>query len=456
VSQLNREAKQALESRLNTVWVVGEISNLKSYSSGHWYFTLKDEGAQISCAMFRGRNIYVSPKPENGQQVILRGKVSLYEERGNYQLIADSMEPAGDGRLRQAFEQLKSRLRVEGLFESTRKTPLPTRPKHIAVITSATGAAIRDILSILKRRSPDILVSVIPALVQGQSAANELCQAISKAQKFNDTVNKNHLNTDKNSANEADQTPIDVLIIGRGGGSLEDLWPFNEEPLARAISACKIPIVSAVGHETDITISDFVADARAPTPSAAAEMLSSDRRDTLSALKRHENQLQHHILNKLNQSRQQLDWRSQRLTRPDHKLALQSLKLQNLEARLTANQELRLQNLRVKLQNLSTALGHQHPGEDLQILEQTLERLSKGLKAAMRSRLEYVKRQLSLQSQLLNTVNPLSTLTRGYSITTDAENRVITSIKHMKTKQTIKTKLTDGCAISTIIQVIPD
>jgi exodeoxyribonuclease VII large subunit len=366
------------------------------------------------------------------------------------------MEPAGDGRLRQAFEQLKSRLRVEGLFESTRKTPLPTRPKHIAVITSATGAAIRDILSILKRRSPDILVSVIPALVQGQSAANELCQAISKAQKFNDTVNKNHLNTDKNSANEADQTPIDVLIIGRGGGSLEDLWPFNEEPLTRAISACKIPIVSAVGHETDITISDFVADARAPTPSAAAEMLSSDRRDTLSALKRHENQLQHHILNKLNQSRQQLDWRSQRLTRPDHKLALQSLKLQNLEARLTANQELRLQNLRVKLQNLSTALGHQHPGEDLQILEQTLERLSKGLKAAMRSRLEYVKRQLSLQSQLLNTVNPLSTLTRGYSITTDAENRVITSIKHMKTKQTIKTKLTDGCAISTIIQVIPD
>jgi exodeoxyribonuclease VII large subunit len=455
VSQLNREAKQALESRLNTVWVVGEISNLKSYSSGHWYFTLKDEHAQISCAMFRGRNMYVSPKPSNGQQVILRGKVSLYEERGNYQLIAESMEPAGDGRLRQAFEQLKSRLRNEGLFERATKAPLPARAQHIAVITSPTGAAIRDILSILKRRSPDILISIIPAVVQGQNAARELCQAIDTARNFNDSRGQQRRDKEK-PISEENINPIDVIILGRGGGSLEDLWPFNEESLARAIFACDIPIVSAVGHETDITISDFVADARAPTPSAAAEMLSSDKRDTLAALKRLDKRLQHHMQNKLNQARMQLDWRSQRLTRPDHKLKLQGATLQGLEARLVATQQQQLLQIKAKLQELSTALNHQHPGNELHRQKENLKQLGKTLKRLTLLRLEQGKQQLSLQSQLLNTVNPLSTLTRGYSITSDSENHIITSITQLQTGETLNTKLTDGCAISSVIQVIPD
>src|SRR5690625_2927780 len=257
VSQLNRRSKQILETHLPLVWVEGEVSNLSRPSSGHWYFTLKDDQAQVRCAMFRNRNQLVRFNPAQGQQLLLRARVSLYEGRGDYQLIVEHMEEAGFGALQRAFEELKTRLSQEGLFASERKRPLPTLPKHIGVITSPTGAAIRDILSVLKRRFPAVPVTVLPVPVQGKEAAPAIVSAL-------DLANRSEL--------------FDVLILARGGGSLEDLWPFNEEAVARAIYASRTPVVSAVGHEVDFSIADFVADVRAPTPSAAAELV--DRKST--------------------------------------------------------------------------------------------------------------------------------------------------------------------------------
>src|SRR5690606_31569338 len=248
VSQLNRRAKQLLETHLPLLWVEGELSNVSQPSSGHWYFTLKDDQAQVRCAMFRNRNMLVRFKPQQGQQVLLRARVSLYEGRGDYQLIAEHMEEAGAGALQRAYEELKQKLAAEGLFSDDLKQPLPSLPRHIGVITSPTGAAIRDILHVLARRFPAIPVTVLPVAVQGKEAAPQIVKAIQLA-------------------NRADL--FDVLILARGGGSLEDLWPFNEEVVARAIHASKLPIVSAVGHEVDFTIADFVADLRAPTPSVA-------------------------------------------------------------------------------------------------------------------------------------------------------------------------------------------
>src|SRR5690554_997535 len=253
VSQLNRRAKQLLETHLPLLWVEGELSNVSQPSSGHWYFTLKDAQAQVRCAMFRNRNQLVRFIPQQGQQVLIRARVSLYEGRGDYQLIAEHLEESGAGALQRAFDELKLKLAAEGLFEQSCKQPLPSLPRHIAVITSPTGAAVRDILSVLKRRFPAIPVTVIPVAVQGKEAAPQIVKAIEQA-------NRSGL--------------FDVLVVGRGGGSLEDLWPFNEEIVARAIFASALPVVSAVGHEVDFTIADFVADLRAATPTAAAELLA--------------------------------------------------------------------------------------------------------------------------------------------------------------------------------------
>jgi exodeoxyribonuclease VII large subunit len=258
VTELNRRARQLLEVHLATVWVRGEISNLSMPSSGHWYFTLKDDKAQIRCAMFRGNNALLRFKPEHGMQVIARGRVSLYEGRGDYQLIAENLQVDGAGNLQIAFEQLKAKLEDERLFDDDFKQELPTLPKHVGVITSPTGAAIRDILSIFKRRFPAIQISIFPVPVQGADAAPAIIKALQLANKH---------------------TGFDALILARGGGSLEDLWAFNEEAVARAVFASEIPVVSAIGHETDFTICDFVADIRAATPSAAAELLSPDIAD---------------------------------------------------------------------------------------------------------------------------------------------------------------------------------
>ncbi|MFW5824439.1 MAG: exodeoxyribonuclease VII large subunit, partial [Marinobacter sp.] len=256
VSELARQVRHLLESSFMQVWVEGELSSLSRPSSGHWYFSLKDQRAQVRCAMFRGFNQRVRPLPKEGDQVRIRGRVSLYESRGDFQIIVEHMEPAGLGALQQAFDALKARLQAEGLFAPERKKPLPAMPRHIGVVTSPTGAAIHDILIVLGRRCPGIPVTLYPTPVQGQTATASIVAAIQRAVRHGQA---------------------DVLIIGRGGGSLEDLWCFNEEAVARAIAACPIPTVSAVGHEVDVTIADFVADLRAPTPSAAAEKISPDQ-----------------------------------------------------------------------------------------------------------------------------------------------------------------------------------
>ena len=292
VARLNREARAILEGHFPLIWVEGELSNLARPSSGHLYFSLKDEQAQVRCAMFKPRNQLLGFKPDNGMQVLARARVSLYEGRGEFQLIIEHMEEAGDGALRRAFEQLKSKLAAEGLFDAAHKKPLPVLPRRIGVVTSPTGAAIRDILSVLKRRFPAIPVLVYPVPVQGQGAAEKIAGAIRLA---------------------AQHGECDVLIISRGGGSLEDLWAFNEEVVARAIYDCALPVVSGVGHEIDFTIADFVADHRAATPSAAAEMVSPDQADWLQQLRGFELRLTQLLRAMLGRNRQQLVWLEQRL-----------------------------------------------------------------------------------------------------------------------------------------------
>ncbi|MBV1889222.1 MAG: exodeoxyribonuclease VII large subunit [Proteobacteria bacterium] len=271
ISELNRQVKTLIEDGFPPLWVEAELSNLSQPSSGHLYFTLKDEKAQVRCAMFRGRNRFLQFKPKAGERVLARGQVSLYENRGDYQLIVDRMEPAGEGALRQAFEQLKQRLYQEGLFDAASKQELPTLPSHLAVITSSSGAVLHDILTVLKRRFPLIDVTLLPVAVQGDQAAPQIVTALEQANQLPEQ--------------------IDAIILGRGGGSLEDLWPFNEEVVARAIYDSDIPVVSAVGHEVDVTIADYVADVRAPTPSAAAELLSPDQEEVRQWLRSFEQQL---------------------------------------------------------------------------------------------------------------------------------------------------------------------
>ncbi|MGI9295274.1 MAG: exodeoxyribonuclease VII large subunit, partial [Pseudomonadales bacterium] len=300
VSELNRKAKQLLETHFSTVWVQGELSNFARPQSGHWYFSLKDDKAQLRCAMFRNRNQLLRYAPREGEQVLVRGRLSLYEGRGDYQLVAAFMEPAGEGALRLALEQLKLRLENEGLFDQGAKLPLPERSTEIAVITSPTGAALHDILTVLRRRSPAIAVTILPVVVQGTEAAEQIVQALQLA-------------------NSGKLTP-DAIILARGGGSIEDMWPFNDESVARAIFASHIPVVSAVGHETDFSISDFVADLRAPTPSAAAELLSQDDSSLLAKLDLSKAQLTRLMVQRIAIERHALASLSRHLRHPRHRL----------------------------------------------------------------------------------------------------------------------------------------
>ena len=316
VSQLNREAKRLLATHFLTLRVEGEISNFSAPSSGHWYFTLKDSQAQIRCAMFRGQQLRLGYKPNNGDMVIVSAQVSLYEPRGDYQLVVERMEQAGDGALRQAFERLKLKLLNEGLFDAERKQTLPLIPKQIAVITSPSGAAVHDILTVLQRRFPAIPVMIYPVAVQGEQAKFEISAALQTA----------------NQRGEAD-----VIILARGGGSLEDLWAFNEEIVARAIAASKIPVISGVGHEVDVTIADFVADLRAATPSAAAERAVPNQLDWLQAFSAQEQRLKQILQRTLNDQRQRLNWLSKglQMQHPGEKLQRNAQRLDELEQRLT-------------------------------------------------------------------------------------------------------------------------
>lgn len=423
VSRLNRLCRQILETQLPLVWVEGEISNLARPGSGHWYFTLKDDDAQVRCAMFRNRNQAVRFAPNQGQHVLLRARVSLYEGRGDFQLIAEHMEEAGLGRLQREFEALKHKLAAEGLFDPAHKRPLPTLPRHIAVITSPTGAAIRDILSVLARRFPPCRVTVIPTQVQGREAAGQVRAALALA---------------------ARAGLFDAVIIGRGGGSLEDLWAFNDETLARAIAACPLPVISAVGHETDFTIADFVADLRAPTPSAAAELLVPDRADWLRRLQQLQSQLtrgwqQAHAARQL-----RLDHLRQRLRHPRQALQAQAQRIDGLELQLRRAFHSGLDRQWQQLRHLATLLRHQHPARQLATLQTRLDHLRPRLQAAMRQSLQQRRQRLGENARLLHSVSPLHTLERGYAILTDSDKRVIKSASQVQAGDHIQARLGQG------------
>ncbi|MEH0666644.1 exodeoxyribonuclease VII large subunit [Vibrio scophthalmi] len=431
VSRLNAEVRLLLENEMGIVWLVGEISNFSAPVSGHWYLTLKDSRAQVKCAMFRGNNRRVTFKPANGNQVLVKARLSLYEPRGDYQLIIESMQPEGDGRLQQEFEALKMKLAAEGLFAQTNKKPLPEHPKRVGIITSKTGAALYDILDVLKRRDPSLPVIIYPTLVQGDDAAIQIAQAIGCA----------------NSRNECD-----VLIVGRGGGSLEDLWCFNHEVVARTIAASQIPIISAVGHEVDVTIADFVADMRAPTPSAAAELVSRDNSHKEQALASREHKLLSAWRQRVSEQQRSLTGLLHRLERqhPTHQLQRQSQQLDELEIRLKRAMDNELRSAEQRVERLHYKLNLHSPAHKLANQQASMIRLEQQLIDAMNKRLTYQRHQLALAAETLDAVSPLATLKRGYSISQNAQGDVVTSTKQMKSGDTLVTRLADGTLFSTI------
>ncbi|MEO6186745.1 MAG: exodeoxyribonuclease VII large subunit [Steroidobacteraceae bacterium] len=386
VARLNSEARQLLEAGLPTLWVEGEISNFSAPASGHWYFTLKDRDSQIRCAMFRARNSGVGFRPRDGQQLMLRGRVSLYEPRGDYQLIAEAMEDAGEGALRREFEKLKTRLAAEGLFSTDLKRPLPAMPRRIAVVTSPTGAAVRDVLHILARRFPPALVLVFPTAVQGAAATPFIVAAIDNASARGD---------------------CDVLILARGGGSIEDLWCFNDERVARAIRRCRIPVITGIGHEIDFTIADFAADVRAPTPSGAAELVVPDRRSLLATV------------------------------------AMATARLQAAVQRQISRAQQRHIELMERLQRA-------HPGNRLRQQTQRLDELDMRLRRAWESSFTRSRQRLLLAQRGLDAISPLATLDRGFAIVTRADGAVVQDAADVQPGDRIEARVARGSVLAQV------
>lgn len=436
VSDLNRETKNLLSSHFSSIQVEGEISNLSTPSSGHIYFSLKDKKAQIRCAMFKSQQRRLNFKPVNGMKILISAQVSLYEARGDYQLIVEKMQEAGAGDLQLAFEQLKTRLQDEGLFELSQKLTLPEIPKQIGVITSPTGAAIHDIISVLKRRFPAIPVLIYPTAVQGESAKLEIFRAIE-------------------TANQQEQ--VDVIILARGGGSLEDLWAFNEVCVARAIAASNIPIISGIGHEVDFTIADFVADLRAPTPSAAAENAVPNQQTWLSRFQSIEFQLLQQIKRKLSQYQQSTNWLNKRLQQqhPGQQLQRHAQTLDNLDLRLTRAIQSKIKHQKNQILQQNNLLQQHNPTHRIiRYKEQQQQYLSNRLNIAIQHKLETLQRKYLSLVQTLNAVSPLATLDRGYAIVSipDTET-VISSTQQLSIDDKIKTRFANGHIISQIKEI---
>ncbi|WP_415900159.1 exodeoxyribonuclease VII large subunit [Neptuniibacter sp. QD48_11] len=433
VSELNRQARTLLERSFLTIQVEGEISNFVRPSSGHWYFTLKDDKAQVRCAMFKNRNQVLSKQPKQGDKVIVRAKVSLYEGRGDYQLICDFLEPAGSGQLQVAFEELKNKLLKEGLFDSKQKQALPEHPNHIGIVTSPTGAAVHDILTVLKRRFPGLPVTIYPTAVQGEDAPQQICKAIILA--------------------EAHQV-CDVLVVGRGGGSLEDLQAFNNEQVARTLFDCEIPTISAVGHEVDVVITDFVADIRAATPSAAAELVSPDQQELQLRLNQLSLRLKRQQKQQLFTAKQQLSNLQSRLRHPGQILKEQAQRLDHVELKLNNQIRRILAQKQIKYQQLEGRLKAQSPEQLLLRREEQLHSLHQRLKQACQSNLKSQQLKLSSLASQLQTVSPLATLERGYSITKDSDKKVIQSASDVVSGQKIEVHLHKGqlhCSVDEVI-----
>lgn len=473
VSLLNAQVRDLLENSFLNLWIEGEVSNLSVPSSGHIYFTLKDKGAQIRAAMFRGNNRFLRFTPKDGQQVVVKAKLSLYAPRGDYQLIVEQMEEAGLGALQRAYEELRLKLKAEGLFDQEKKRPLPAHIRHLAVITSPTGAALQDILSVLGRRFPGLPITVIPSPVQGKEAPAALLNAL-------------------RLANQQDE--FDVILLARGGGSLEDLWAFNDEALARAIAESRLPVINGVGHETDFTIADFVADLRAPTPSAAAELLSQDAEELLASFQGYETLLQRAMFSALQNWRQRIQFLHARLRHPGQRLQELMQRLDGLETRLhlaqkrrlTAQQgqlaqlnqrlhlqhpkqrvallfkqteqltarlhhawHIRLQRQQSQLSNLTIRLHNQQPGAAIPALQKQTEQLSLRLQRAWQVQFLAQQTQLKHLAERAQLASPLAILGRGYAVA-ENERGLIRSITQLKTGDTVKTSLSDGHFYATV------
>ncbi|HCB2273182.1 TPA: exodeoxyribonuclease VII large subunit [Citrobacter koseri] len=425
VSRLNQTVRLLLEQEMGQVWISGEISNFTQPASGHWYFTLKDDTAQVRCAMFRNSNRRVTFRPQHGQQVLVRANITLYEPRGDYQIIVESMQPAGEGLLQQKYELLKAKLQAEGLFDQQYKQPLPSPAHCVGVITSKTGAALHDILHVLKRRDPSLPVIIYPTAVQGDDAPGQIVHAIERA----------------NARNECD-----VLIVGRGGGSLEDLWSFNDERVARAIFASRIPVVSAVGHETDVTIADFVADLRAPTPSAAAEIVSRNQQELLrqiqSAQQRLGMAMDYYLANR-NRRFTQLFHRLQQ-QHPQLRLARQQTMLERLRQRMNFALDNQLKRAASRQQRVLQRLNQQNPQPRIYRAQTRIQQLEYRLAENVRARLSATRERFGNAVTHLEAVSPLSTLARGYSVTTATGGKVLKQTRQVKAGDVLTTRLSDG------------
>jgi exodeoxyribonuclease VII large subunit len=426
VSRLNREARMLLERGLPVIWVEGELSNLSTPASGHWYFSLKDRDAQLRCAMFRTRNTGVGFTPKSGQQVVARGRVTLYEPRGDFQLIVEHLEEAGIGALKREFERVKAKLAAEGLFATERKRDLPVFPRRVGVISSPTGAAIRDILHILARRFPPTAVLLYPTAVQGVIAVPQIIDALQTA------------NT---------RAECDVLILARGGGSLEDLWAYNDERLARAVHASRIPVVTGIGHEIDFTIADFVADARAPTPSGAAELVVPDRQACLEALSRTAERLNVAMRRELRAISSRFGAAGQRLKllHPGARLAQQEQRLDDLEQRMVGALRHRLQDDRHRVSEALVRLMRNSPDRLVREYCLKYEALAARLQHAVHNRLAGAEHRLGLALRTLDTVSPLATLARGFAIVTRAaDGTLVTDVASVAAGDEIEARVARG------------
>ncbi len=424
VSRLNLEVRSLIESSYPPIWVEGEISNLARPRSGHIYFSLKDDSCQVRCAMFRMANRQLEFDPEDGMQVLANARVSLYPERGEFQLIVQYMEEAGAGALRRAFEALKQRLAAEGLFDEEKKRPLPEFPDTIGVVTSPTGAALRDILHVVRRRHPGIRVVIYPVPVQGAQAAPEIVRMIGVA---------------------GARGECDVLILARGGGSIEDLWAFNDELLARAIRACPIPVVTGIGHEVDFTIADFAADRRAPTPSAAAELVTPDVRHLITRIAGSRQRLIQLMAALIRNQRENLDWLSKRLLLPRRRLLDLTQRVDELSLRMNRSARGVPVSRRAALAALNARLSARHPASQIELNRARHADLRRRLTDFTRRRLSDARARVSETTRALNSISPLGTLERGYSILTRAEDgALVHTAENVKRGERIHARLAKG------------
>lgn len=437
VSQLNRRARTLLEQGIPKLWVEGEISNVARPASGHIYFSLKDEKAQVRAAWFRQRQRGPAIGFKNGDKVLAFGRISVYEARGDYQLIVEQLEPAGEGVLKQRFDALKKKLLAEGLFDEDRKQPLPDLPVRIGVITSPTGAALHDILSVLERRFPAVPVVVYPAAVQGDAAPGELIGALDAAIRRDE---------------------CDVLIIGRGGGSLEDLWAFNDETLARAIADCPIPIVSAVGHEVDFTITDFVADVRAPTPSVAAETVVPDRNDWLRRIATLSARLARVGERKVEDRAQQIDWLTRRLlsASPSATLRRQQDSLRENRARLGSAVRQLLLERRSEVESRRSELVQYSPALAVERAIGRLASMRQRLGTSAHELVADLDRRVAVLGRALHSVSPLATLERGYAVVLDSDGKAMTDASRAHAGDEIRARLSKGELLANVTRVIEE